>query len=139
MPHQLSFQIKYHFTEIDGGITIPAGLMADNYTLVCEAKIDSGAEYCLFQRELAERLNLDVESGIPVRLKTLAGSLTAYGHSITLETLGLAFESTVLFTAGYGTKRNILGRNGWLNNLHLALTMDDEMVYLSHAWSQENL
>jgi hypothetical protein len=48
-------------------------------------------------------------------------------------------EDAASITAGYGTKRNILGRNGWLNNLHLALTMNDEVIYLSHAWSQENL
>ncbi len=48
-------------------------------------------------------------------------------------------DAAFLFAAGYDTKRNLLGYTGWLNNLHLALTMDDEMIYLNPAYSQENL
>ena len=74
-----------------------------------------------------------------MRLNTLAGNFTAHAHTVTLNTFEIYFESTVLFTLGYGTNRNILGRRGWLNNLHLGLTMDDEMIYLSPAYPPENI
>ncbi len=124
MSYQLDFQIKHRFKLTEVGITIPVGLAAGDRSLVCDAKVDTGAEFCFFQRELADRLNLDVESGMTVKINTLTGSLTAYGHRLTLHTLGLAFESTLLFNSAYGTTRNLLGRRGWLEHLHLGLTMD---------------
>jgi hypothetical protein len=95
-----------------------------------EARVDPGGEYCIFQRELADELGIDVLEGPPVRISTLAGGFTAYAHTVVLTTFGIHFESTVLFMAGFGVPRNILGRIGWLNALHLGLTMDDEMIYL---------
>lgn len=98
------------------------------------AKVDTGSEYCLFQRELAEELGIEVEAGFPVELGTLAGSFTGYAHTVILSTFEISFESIVLFSPSERTKRNILGRVGWLNNLHLGLTMDDEMIYLGPAF-----
>ncbi len=127
---QLTFPIKRQFRTTQQGITIPVSLTQNTFTVTCYAKVDPGGEYCLFQRELADDLQIDVLEGLPVKLDTLAGSLTGYTHTVELITFGLAFESVVLFTPAYGMKRNILGRRGWLNNLHMALTMDDEAIYL---------
>jgi hypothetical protein len=79
------------------------------------------------------------EDGYVVSLSTLTGIFTAYAHTVNLNTFGIAFESTVLFSPAYTTNRNILGRIGWLDNLHLALTMNDEMIYLNPAYSEETL
>ena len=61
---------------------------------------------------------------------TLAGSLTAYGHTVSLTTLGLEFDSMVYFAADYGLLRNLLGSEGWLRKVRLAVVDYDAAIYL---------
>ncbi|MEP7342884.1 MAG: hypothetical protein ABI977_34465 [Acidobacteriota bacterium] len=136
MEFQLSFPIRRRFQTTEVGILIPCSLERNGIIMDFKAKVDLGSEYCLFQREVADELEIEVEDGVPVRLGTLAGSLTAFAHTVVVNTFELEFESTVLFNPAYGTNRNILGRIGWLNNLHFGLTMDDEMIYLGPAYRQ---
>jgi hypothetical protein len=131
MAHQIEFQTSYRFKTTQTGITIPVTLLAHNHVVECEAKVDTGAEYCLFRREYAEQLQLDLASGQPVVLSTLLGTFDAFGHEVTLMTLDLAFEVTVYFAASEGIRRNLLGRNGWLNLVLLGLNAYDETLYLS--------
>ncbi len=130
MATQLVFPISRRFHTTELGLEIPCILERNAVQVKVSAKVDPGSEYCLFSREAADELGIDVLDGPPVRLSTLAGGLTANSHWLTLHTLGVRFESLVLFHPAYGTGRNILGRRGWLNNLHMALTMDDEMIHL---------
>jgi hypothetical protein len=129
--YELSFSIRYRFLTTEAGITIPFLLKRNNLQSFGEAKVDPGSEYCLFQPEIADELQIDVLDGFPVKIGTLAGSFTAYAHTVELVTFELEFESTVLFMHGYGTSRNILGRIGWSNSLDLALMMRDETIYLN--------
>ncbi len=130
MTTQLHFSVSRRFKTTALGIIIPCALELNGRLSRFEAKVDPGSEYCLFSRESADDLGIDVLDGPPVRLSTLAGGLTANAHWVTLHTLGISFESLVLFHPAYGTDRNLLGRRGWLNNLHMALTMDDEIIHL---------
>ena len=136
MEFQLNFPIRRRFETSDVGILIPCSLERNGITVDLNAKVDLGSEYCLFRREVADELEIEVEDGVPVRLGTLAGSFTCFAHTVVVNTFELKFESTVLFNPAYGTNRDILGRIGWLNNLHFGLTMDDEMIYLGPAYSQ---
>ncbi|MDQ3010719.1 MAG: retropepsin-like domain-containing protein [Acidobacteriota bacterium] len=139
MSHQLTFSIKNFFRTTEVGLAIPVGLERNHLSTFREAKIDTGSHYCLFQREVADDLEIEVLDGYPFYLTTLAGGFTAYAHTVVLDTFGIRFESTVMFIPAYGTTRNILGRKGWLENLNMALTMDDEAIYLSSLSSNENL
>ncbi len=71
-----------------------------------------------------------------MRLATLAESFNAFGHEITLITFHFAFDITVYFAEDYAISRNLLGRNGWLRQVHLGLCDYDEMLYLS-AYNEE--
>jgi len=114
MSHQLTFSIKNFFRTTKVGIAIPVSLERNNLSTFREAKIDTGSQYCLFQREIADDLEIEVQDGYPFYLTTLAGNFTAYAHTVVLDTFGIRFESTVMFLPAYGTTRNILGRKGWL-------------------------
>lgn len=131
MAHQISFKEIYQYKSSKAGITIPTTLLANNVTVECSAKIDTGAEYCLFKRDYANRLQLDLESGHPVVMETLTGSFVAYGHEVTLMTFDLAFDVTVYFAADENIRRNLLGRNGWLNLVLFGLNAYNEVLYLS--------
>lgn len=131
MTHHLDFSISYRYDSSKGGITVPAVVTAAGVSVDCFAKIDTGAEFCLFQRTLADLLKLDLPSGQPIRFNTLAGNFVAYGHEVTLKTFGIIFDATVYFAESHSVTRNLLGRNGFLQNVQLGLRDHDELLYLS--------
>lgn len=131
MPHSFLFEVEHSYYSRPDGIWIPTFLTIGTKTVECEAKVDTGAEFCLFQRELADQLGLQVESGHLLPLQTLNSNFKAYGHEVQLSTLGLAFQVTVYFAENYGLPRNLLGRNGWLQQVKLTIVDYEEMLYLS--------
>lgn len=131
MSFQLTFSKRQTYTSVEVGITIDALLKYGGNHYECLAKVDTGAEVCLFAREIGELLGLDIERGLPKELGTLTGSFTAYGHEVTLETLGIAFQSVVYFPKDKNWRRNLLGREGWLRLVRLAIVDYDEEVYLN--------
>jgi hypothetical protein len=131
MAYPLIFDIKKIYNSIEEGITIPAILIFGENIASFQAKVDPGAQVCLFQREIGEQLGIDIENGPRISLGTLAGSIPAFGHSVTLHTLGLEFDSVVYFAADYGLQRNLLGRDGWLQKVRLGIVDYETTIYLS--------
>lgn len=127
----LTFTETIYYKDSTVGITIPVALSYQGRDVQEQAKVDPGAEVCLFRYEVGARLGISVKQGIPLTLKTLAGSLEAFGHEITLQTGDLIFQSTVYFARYSGLSHNILGRRGWLRNLRLAVIDYDNLLYLS--------
>jgi hypothetical protein len=130
MAYTLEFDIRQEYDSRLDGITIETILSVGNRQATAQAKIDSGSALCLFQREIGERLGLVIEAGERTRIGTLAGLLEAFGHTVTLSTLGLEFESVVYFAADYDLPRNLLGRQGWLPKVWLAVIDYDATIYL---------
>ncbi|MEW6128964.1 MAG: hypothetical protein AB1757_18140 [Acidobacteriota bacterium] len=131
MPFQLTFAERYVYKSLESGITIPTALRLGRHFVSVDAKIDTGAQVCLYTRDAGEDLGIDIESGIPLSLTTIAGSMLAYGHEVTLETLGLSFQTIVYFSEFENLPRNLLGRQGWLRLVRLAIVDYDEAIYLS--------
>ena len=131
MTYQQSYQIHHTYNTLSSGIEIRAVLKLGRETVFTEAKVDPGAQVCLFRREHGEMLGLAIESGHRIVLDSLGGTLVAYGHAVTLETLGLEFDSVVYFAEMYGLRRNLLGREGWLQKVRLGLVDYDAALYLS--------
>ncbi len=131
MSIQLNFTEEIAYEENPAGITIFVSLQHGERLLRVEAKVDTGAEVCLFTNETGRRLGLSIEQGEPIKLGTLAGQLEAFGHEITIQTGQLSFQSVVYFAKYPGLPRNILGRRGWLRNLKLAVIDYDNILYLA--------
>jgi len=132
MNFQLTFRDRSRYETSDGVVTIAVFLSLGNTRVRCVAQIDTGAAVCLFGRELADDLGIDdVESGHQIYLSTLAGSLPAYGHEVTLQTLDLTIQTTVYFAERYGLERNLLGKFGWLQQVRLGIVDYNEEIYLS--------
>ncbi len=110
---------------------MPVILTVGNKTVDCRAKVDTGAEHCLFQRELAEGLELDLESGEFMKMNTLGGPIPTYGHQVVMQTLGMTFDVMVYFAEDYGISRNLLGKHGWLEQVRIGLIDHDEILYVS--------
>ena len=131
MPHELIFAVRYAYDSLQSGITIPVILDAGATKNGCYAKVDTGAEFCLFRREVGEDLQIDIESGERKTFGALTGSFVGYGHEVTLSTFGIDFYVTVYFAELYGLPRNLLGRNGWLQKVRLGLADYDAELFLS--------
>jgi|SRR5262245_28973210 len=131
MPHQLTFKRRHKYNHSAQGITLEDILRHGNLFSHCQASVDTGAQICLFAREIGEDLELDIEAGSPMILETLTGNFVAYGHELTLDLLETQFYSTVYFAVEKSLRRNLLGREGWLHLIRLALIDYDEELYLS--------
>jgi hypothetical protein len=126
----LPFTEELYYKEEASGISLPVRFTYGANTLLASAKVDTGAEVCLFKYEHAEELGIPLEQGIPKVMKTLAGSLEAFGHEVALQTGELNCQSLVYFAKYPGLPRNILGRQGWLRNLRIAIIDYDNLLYL---------
>jgi hypothetical protein len=127
--HQLTFTSAHDYGT--DAIIIPIILRLGNRAAKADAYLDTGATFCVFKREIAALLGLEVETGEPLRLSTVTGSFDAYGHLLTLETLGYSFDVTVYFAAHESFTRNVLGRRGWLDQVGLGLVEYESKLYLS--------
>jgi hypothetical protein len=131
MPFPLDFNIRYEYDSLRSGIFVPVTLRLGETAIPCDAEVDTGSQVCVFQRELGVSLGVDVETGHRIVLSSLGGAVVAFGHFVTLHTLGLEFDSVVYFAEGYNLPRNLLGRDGWLRKLRLAVVDYDAEIYLS--------
>ena len=131
MVYLLEFDKKENYQSLKTGITVDVILRSGNRRHDCSAKVDTGSEVCLFEREVADVLEIDVESGDRENFGTLTSNLAAYQHEIELETLGLRFQTKVYFAEDYAVRRNLLGRRGFLQLVTLGLNDYECELYLS--------
>jgi len=76
-------------------------------------------------------LNNGGAAGNPMAFRTATGRVEAFGHLVTIETLGLNFESVVYFFADERINKNLLGRLGWLDRIRLGLIDHDGLLYVA--------
>ena len=77
MPTQLNFDEELRYPDDPSGITIPVLLTHGQKSLRVAAKVDTGAQVCLFANEVGLRLGLAVELGTPIVLSSIGGSVDA--------------------------------------------------------------
>ena len=131
MAETLSFAITHNYDMHKAGITVDVLLRRDGKDVEVVTKIDTGASFCIFRRIYGELLGLSLESGQPETLSTPTGSFLAYGHDVMLSILGLEFQTTVYFAADENFRRNVLGRQGWLDRVRLGLIDYEGKLFLS--------
>lgn len=131
--HLLEFETLHNYGTAKDRIEVPVTLRSGQDSVSFPAQLDTGASFCVFERTYAEILGLSIESGAPLRFTTAMGSFDAYGHTLSLETLGYAFDSLVYFATHEGFRRNVLGRRGWIDHLRLGLIEYESKLYLHRA------
>ena len=129
--HQIEFSAKetYHDSKI--GITVPIEVRCGANKVRFDAKLDTGAEYCLFEHAYGEILGIQIESGQKVTLSTVNSLVVAYGHDVDLSVMGLDFQLMAYFYERPEIRRSVLGRQGWLHQTKLALVEYEQLIYLS--------
>jgi len=80
------------------------------------ARLDTGASDCLFDRSYADILGL-FGAGLERSYRTVTGSFQAFGHEVTIETLGLRWSALVFFHAMGIRPIRLLGAGaGWITS-----------------------
>ncbi|MEK7407518.1 MAG: retropepsin-like aspartic protease [Acidobacteriota bacterium] len=134
MRHLLDFQERHQYEDVSWGIPIPVVLRVGLHTVDLKVKLDTGAQYCVFEREVGERLGLTIEDGqVEQKIQDASGNaFDTFGHEVTIEVLEFEVVSTVFFAKDPGLpRRNVLGRVGWLDRFRVALIDYDRELYLS--------
>jgi predicted aspartyl protease len=120
-----TFESAHFYDTAKSGIEIGILLHCGERHARVNAKLDTGSSFCVFERAVAKALEIDVEGGSLMFISTATGQFKAYGHWVTIETLGYEVESMVSFAADETLKRNVLGRQGWIDRFKLCLVEHD--------------
>lgn len=128
---QLNFEKILAYDTSLTGISLDVDLKVSDKTVSFTAKIDTGADHCIFERRFGEKLGLKIEDGIPQRFSTATGNFLAFGHNVTLITSDLTFDSYIFFYENENQKINVLGRFGWLDRIVLGLVDYEGKLYLN--------
>lgn len=131
MEEAVFYAKQYEYNTLKIGITVPVELSLSDETVAFEAKVDTGAENCIFERVHGERLGLTIESGEKQVFLTTAGSFTAYAHEVSLSVLEIEFSTRVYFAESSNYTRSVLGRFGWLDRVKLGLIDYEGKLLLS--------
>ena len=91
------------------------------------ALVDSGAEHNVFSIDIARRLQLDVKSGQPVTLNTIAGETTGYLMPVNFELGRQQWRAPVIFTDSAGHP-GILGQQGFFKYFTVTFKYRDRVM-----------
>ena len=127
----IEFTSIYHYNTLETGITLPTTLSIGESIVKVDAKVDSGATFCVFERIHGENLGLEIESGDLIKISTATSSFDAFGHNLNLSVLGFETESKVYFAKEESFYLNVLGRQGWLDRVKLGLIDYEGKLLLS--------
>jgi hypothetical protein len=125
----LGFDADFAYEESAAGILIPIRLIHNDRSVELSARLDTGAADCLFDRFYAEILDLP-NVGVERNYRTITGSFHAFGHEVTIETLGLRWSALVFFHAMGNPAHSFVGRRGWLDRVRLGIVHHDRKLFL---------
>jgi len=131
MNHYLEFEKLVQYDSGKSGISLKVELRLGKDSATFEAKVDTGATYCIFERAYGEKLGIEIETGLRERISTPSGSFWAFAHLVTLIVEDYSFDSTVYFAHDESFNRNVLGRHGWLDRVIIGINDYDGKLYLS--------
>lgn len=131
MAENIDYDEIYYYDTLKKGITVPVYLKHDGQIADLKAKIDTGAENCVFERKHGELLGIEIENGKLQNFSTATSGFLAYGHELTINVLGIETVSTVYFAKEESFTRNVLGRQGWLDRVKLGLIDYEGKLFLS--------
>jgi hypothetical protein len=125
----LDFEAGLEYEETSAGILVPIRLTHGDYSVELRVRLDTGASDCLFDRYYADILGL-ADTGVERDYRTVTGSFRAFGHEVTIETLGLQWSALVFFHAMGNPAHAFAGRRGWLDHIRLGIVHYERKLFL---------
>ena len=81
--------------------------------------IDSGATVSIFKQDVAEQLNIPIESGKEIFLGGVGGRIKGYIHTLEVEIAGRKFLCPIVFSREYTVSFNLLGREAFFKQFRI--------------------
>ncbi|MDQ3252478.1 MAG: hypothetical protein M3R15_01015 [Acidobacteriota bacterium] len=131
MAHTFTFLNRHSYDTTKTGITVPVELVHGSNIVQVDAKLDTGASFCIFERTYGEVLGLNIESGSPETVSTANSTFQVFGNWLTVIALDFQFEAMIYFAADESIRRNVLGRRGFIDQIRLCLIEHDGELYVS--------
>lgn len=131
MAESVEFVKTFSYDAGQTGITVPVELRLFGKVASFNAKIDTGSTNCIFARKFGEELGIEIEKGLPKRIRTATGSFLTYEHEVMLTVLGFDFDVLVCFAEDAAFQTNVLGRYGFLMQIKLGLIDYEGKILIS--------
>jgi hypothetical protein len=129
-PYTLGFSNR-HFYTTSNSIVVPVSLTSDrSRSIEVVASLDTGSTCCIFERECATLLGLQLTSGVETRVATATGYFYCYGHELTLSVFDLEWQAVVYFAEMEAFALNVVGRAGFLDRLQIGIVDYEQLLYL---------
>lgn len=93
--------------------------------------IDSGSTISIFKTDLASKLNIDIEKGEEITMRSVTGWLKGYVHKINIKVSGKRFRCHVVFSNDYQASFSILGRSDFFERFKITFDEANKNVILS--------
>ncbi|MBI2611364.1 aspartyl protease family protein [Candidatus Gottesmanbacteria bacterium] len=131
MSKQSSFAtFKYHYNGEGYFPIIPFYVSVSGNQLKLRALIDSGATISVFKDEIAEQLEIEIESGKEIYLGGVGGRIRGYIHELSLEIVGKKFLCPVVFSREYTVSFNLLGREAFFRQFKIIFEEKQSLLKL---------
>lgn len=132
MSYNLTFDKKIEYNNEEDSIAVETKIKYINQECSFTSKLDTGASLCIFKREVAEELEIEIEdTEIVQRVRNASGGIfSVFGHFVTLEIGGYEFETLVYFADSY-VAINALGKRGFLDKFKIAVDDNEGNLFLS--------
>lgn len=131
MAESIDFVKSFIYDAGQTGINIPVEIKLSGKVAAFDAKIDTGSTNCIFARKFGEEIGIEIENGLPKRIRTVREIFLTYEHAITLSVLGYDFDVLVCFAEDVEFQTNVLGRYGFLMQIKLGLIDYEGKVLIS--------
>ena len=124
-----------HVYDDEGEDNIPVEVILNlpgDLPVAIDAIIDTGASFSVFDKSVAELLEIDIPSGEEITLRTASNEeFVAYKHPVDLEFLGIRLNATVAFCPDWEDVENLLGMEGFLEHLTFGLKHAERTVLVT--------
>jgi hypothetical protein len=127
----LTFEEQINYPDDDRGIILDVVLISDRDNPVSARVIlDTGAGYCIFQRNYADLLGIEIERGFRKEFRTANGGFIAFGHEVSLQISTFDITTTVYFVPDEHFPVSVLGRIGFLDRLQIGLFHCEQLLFI---------
>lgn len=132
MAYTLIFDRQFFYNNEEDSISIETKIKYVDQETSFTAKVDTGASLCIFKREIAEELGIEVENTeIAQRVRNANGNIfKVFGHFVTIEIGDFEFECLVYFAEKF-VAVNVFGKRGFLDKFRIAIDDNEGKLFLS--------
>ncbi len=136
----MKFDYKNYGANAEGVATIKPIIpitLRGSESIRYEVLVDSGADICIFDLEIAELIGIDVRKGDKVLFAGVTGSpRIAYMHDVDIEVGGHVFTTRVSFATLPAYSYGIVGQRGFFDHFRVIFDYHKKQVELREKTKQ---